>query len=228
MSPSDDSSYSDTSQRSKANVNNPGQEQVHDEEAAMDTEEIRTDLFEDIRANQPSIVSVFPGLVEYNCVPELQDKDFNSYGMAYAFNMKDGLILQFDHIMGFFSKVLEKGYGMRMTQLSTLAVLDLSKTTNLILNLQHKSVTPFLDPTDREILPRTVLAVLVIKSDVDRNDCSFFSAFYLAFEELMTNYLDNDSRTKWCERSVINLGKSYPLYRHIISPKKTKRRTSRS
>ena len=146
--------------------------------------------------------------------------------MAYAFNMNDGLILQFGHIMGFFSKALEKGYGMSITKVTPLTILDLSKTANLILNLQHNSPTPFMDTTNREILPKIVLSVLVIKSDIDRNKCSFFYAFYLALEELMSKCPDNDTRIQWCERVVANVGKSYPMYRHIISPKKPKRRTS--
>ena len=190
--------------------------------------DVRKDDCKDIRRHQPSIVTHFPDLVEHNCAPKFQAKGFNINGIAFACNMDHGLIPQFNHIMGFFAEMAERGCDVRMNELSFLAVLDLSKTAGMILDMQNECGMPFVDNNDWEVLPKPVLSVLIVKADVDQVDCSFFSAFCLAFRELMCNddLVDNNGRVNCCVRVVANIGKSHPMHRHVISPCKGKRRPS--
>ena len=218
MSASDDQ-HSDTNQNLEESEN---------DDTDMVSTDSRVDHYEEMRRHQPSIITFFPGLVEHNCVPDFQGREFNVDGVVFAFKMEHGLILQFNHIMGFFAEMVVRGYNKRMDELSPLAIIDLSKTASMILEVHFTCGMPFEDGQEREVLPKIVLSILVVKADVDPDDCSFFSAFYLAFRKLMYNesLANNAARIDYCKRVIANMGKSYPMCRHIISPYKNKRRPS--
>ena len=73
---------------------------------------------------------------------------FDINRIAHACNLEHSLIPQFNHIMGFFAKMVERGHKMRMNESSSLAVLDLSKTAGMTLDMQNKCGVPFVDDQD--------------------------------------------------------------------------------
>ena len=98
----------------------------------------------------------------------------------------------------------------------------------MVLDMQNECGMPFVDDQDQEALPKPVLSVLIVKAEADPEDCSFFSAFHLAFHELTCSKKppDNKARVNFCMRVIANVGKSHPMCCHVISPRKGKRRPS--
>jgi len=201
-----------------------GESDIDDDK--MDDEE--EDPFDEIRSHQPSITSFFPGMVDYNCAPDFQGKEFNIDGPACAFNMKHGLILEFNDIMGFFAEMAVRGYHIQMNELSPLSILDMSKTANMIIDVHNGCGKPHEDDRMRSVLPNIILSIVIVKTEVNPDNCSFFSAFYLAFCNILqdASLQSAEDQERYCKRVIANLGKAYPMLRHVISPVKSKRRPS--
>ena len=142
-------------------------EQGNNPDDNLDMEDGEADVFSIARDHQPSTIRFFPDTINHNGSADFQGRNFNINGVACACNLDFGLILHFDHIMGFFCKMVERGCNMRVNKLSPLAMLNVSKTASMIPNLQCVSKVPHLDDQDRELSPNTVLSTLAVKSNVD-------------------------------------------------------------
>ena len=117
---------------------------------------------------------------------------------------------------------------MRINELSPLSILDLAKTANSIIDVHNACGEPHEDDRRRSVLPNTILSIIMVKTEVNPDDCSFFSAFYLAFSDFLQDARpqNTEDHQRHCKRAIANLGKAHPVLRHVISPVKSERRPS--
>lgn len=172
-----------------------------------------------IGGNQPSITDYFPQA--NNLTVDEFRKDFSDIGKRYVTNLENGVLLEYENIVGFFCRAAEQGYDIQINNLSPLGMYHISNIANKILQFNNTSPEPYWDnDNDIELLPTSIVTAIAIKSRYNATDTSFFTGFYEAFKLMMTNKLTNEERRQWAKKSLTNLDINYPLLRSLVSPTK--------
>ena len=82
-----------------------------------------------------------------------------------------------DHIMGFFCHMVTKGCELKIENISSFAMQDLSKKANVIPQLKHSSGLPFCSEENHDVIPKEVLVAMVMRSNITMNNTLFFTEF---------------------------------------------------
>ena len=141
--------------------------------------------------NQPSMTDHFPQA--NNLTVDEFWKDFSNTGKRHATNLKDGLLLHYENIVGFFCRAAEHGYDIQINSISPLGMYHITSIANKILQFNNTSLEPhWEDKDDIDLLPTSLVTAIAIKSRCNATDASFFTAFCEAFKLMMTNKLTNE------------------------------------
>ena len=183
-------------------LNNDAQD-CHNEDEDMENQEDDDNEEDLIFANQPSMRSL-------SLVHTTND------GIAFIVNLEQGMLLEFDPIMGSFGIVLEKGCSMPIADIQPMTPLHMAQAAVKILALQENCPKRHADEDGMERIPKNVLLVLVSKANTAT--ASLFLAFTLQFRKLMINHASDKEQNRHVQCVLANMKTSQSCLRQCVSP----------
>ena len=172
-----------------------------------------------MNANQPSMRSLLLARTTNDSQNQLQGRHFNINGIAFIANLKHGLLLKFNPIMGSFGCVLKKGCDTLLADIQPVTPFHMAEAAVKILDLQSDCRKPHIHEDGRERLPKNVSLVLVIKANTATEP--FFQAFLKQFHGLMINFLNDKDCNRHVQGALGNMKTTPSGLRHSVSPDKS-------
>jgi hypothetical protein len=176
-------------------------------------------------AAQPKLPAGIAEKINSRMTGQLHTVSFEQEAYTYASNLERGLAIEFEHIMGFFVQIYNKGYILDPECLDQETLLHMSHWAHEMVQLNFSLKEPYhpdkdasyVDSYDMKYhhIPNVVLVLLMYKAKTTLEDNSFYRAFYRAFYHLVMAG-NNKERNEYVLNGIKELRKVAPGISHAL------------
>ena len=166
--------------------------------------------------NQLSMGTMLMEHSDQNGGHQFQGRNININGIAFIANLNQGVLLDFDSLMGLFGAVLKRGHDTPIGAIRPSTPHEMAQSANGILAAQRLSHEPCANKDGIQRPPKKVSSVLACKANTVAS--TFSHAFANQFEEWMSQSLTNKDRNRFIQGLLADMKNTHPCLRHCIVP----------